>query len=156
MKNINNKIAIAYCRSATTDQRGCANTLKQQQEKCLQKAKDDGHKKVKVITEVASGGSLMRKGMQALIKLVKKNRVSSVYVVDTARLSRNTIDFFSLKKLFDKYGVELKAVDQPSAEREFIESITTSLQEYERKMRSVRIKIGLERRRELLKSTNKN
>lgn len=153
MKNINNKIAIAYCRSATMNQSGCANTLIQQQEKCLQKAKNDGHSKVKVITEVASGDSLMRKGMQALIKLVKQNRVDSVYVVDTERLSRNSMDFFSLKKLFDKYGVELKAVDQPSAEQGFIESITTSLQEYERKMRSVRIKIGLERRRELLKST---
>lgn len=146
-----NKIAVAYCRTATTDQKGCANPLQQQQDKCLQKAKEDGYKKVKVITEVASGSSLERKGMRALIKLVKENRVDSIYVVDIDRLSRNTIDYCALRKLFERHNVGLKITDSSAAKR-LIDGLMAIFQEYERRIRSERIKAGIERKRKLLKS----
>lgn len=154
MKKVNrNKIVVAYCRSATIDQSGCRNTLKQQQEKCLQEAKSDGFRRVKVITEVANGSSLKRRGIQTLIKLVKENRVSSVYAVDIERLSRNTTDYFTLKRLFDRHGVELKIIDSPSATQKFIEVAMASLSEYQRDIQSEKIKMGIKRKK-LLKAIN--
>lgn len=150
MKNID-KMAIVYCRSATKDEKNSADKLKEQQDKCLQKAKEDDYKKVKVITETASGTSLKRRGLQKLIELVKKNKISSVYITEPSRLSRNINDYFTLTDLLRKQNV--KVVIANSAINRFTEKMKELFLDTEREMRSARIKTGITnaKKRKLLK-----
>lgn len=138
MKNVN-KLAIVYCRNATSDQIGSKNTMGKQERVGTEQATKDGNKTIKVIKEIASGGSLKRKGVEKLIALIKKGRVGSVYVADSSRLSRNIMDYLKIKKLFKKYKVELELTDtqiKDSPTSKLAERMLAIFAEYEKNLKA--------------------
>lgn len=82
------KNAIIYCRLAAADQESDAK-LETQKRDCLQYARKHNYQILEVISEVASGINLNRKGLQRLLDLCANNKVDAILVQDLERLSRD-------------------------------------------------------------------
>jgi len=90
------KRALVYCRTATNEQNR-NNSIARQEVMCRQFAKDRNYKIVEVISEVASGMTLNRKGFKRLMTIVKQGKVDVICVASICRLTRN---FANCQKLY--------------------------------------------------------
>jgi site-specific DNA recombinase len=78
--------------------------------------------------EGKSGSNTNRPGLQALLQRVLDDKtIQAVFVLDTDRLARNTLDHLSIKTIFKKHEVKLVSISQPmiddSPEGNFIDVV---------------------------------
>lgn len=59
-----------------------------------------------------SGKSTKRPDFQAMMQEIKTGNVSRIIIYKLDRISRSLIDFLTMQKTFDKYGVELKSCSE--------------------------------------------
>lgn len=105
------KLTIVYSRSATKEP-ATKERLLEDEQRCIALAKENGVKNLKIIRDFgASGMTLKRKGMTKLLRLVREKKVSAIYVKHPDRLSRSTLDYIQMRKLFEKKGVALRTLD---------------------------------------------
>ena len=106
----------------------------------------------RVITDVESGLSNEREGMNELLSLIDRKQVSEVVATRVDRLGRDATATDSLIILAGKRNVTITTLDGGTVEAEtptgfLMARLTTSLAEMESKMLSLRIKRGFEQRR---------
>jgi len=106
----------------------------------------------RVITDVESGLSNEREGMNELLQLIDTKQVREVVATRVDRLGRDAIATDSLIILAGKRGVTITTLDGGTVESEtptgfLMSRLSTSLAEMESKMISQRIRRGLEQRR---------
>ena len=106
----------------------------------------------RVITDIESGLSNEREGMNELLELIDSRQVSEVLVTRVDRLGRDASATDSLIVLAGKRGVKITTLDGGQVEAEtptgfLMARLSTSLAEMESKMLSLRIRKGLEQRR---------
>ena len=109
------RVAVPYCRVSTEDQEREGSSLGSQLEACLKMAKEKGCEVPEryVISEVWSGLTLERPGLNQLRNWVRDGEVDAVVVYSTDRLSRDPVHLLLLVEEFDKKGVELVFVTEP-------------------------------------------
>lgn len=78
--------------------------------------------------EGKSGSNTNRPGLQALLqRVIDDKTIQAVFVLDTDRLARNTLDHLSIKTIFKKHEVKLVSISQPmiddSPEGNFIDVV---------------------------------
>ncbi len=139
------KLAVGYCRVATTNQSKENASICAQEKLCKKSIKEDGLKVLKIIKDECKGGmSLNRAGIKELIQLVKKKEVDVIYTIHSDRISRNALDYFNLKKLFDENNVLLKCINQPvvedSAVSKTMDTVMASFSEIYRTVISEKVK----------------
>ena len=106
----------------------------------------------RVITDVESGLSNDREGMNELLHLIDSKQVTEVVSTRVDRLGRDAGATDSLIILAGKRGVTITTLDGGTVEAEtptgfLMARLSTSLAEMESKMLSLRIKRGFEQRR---------
>ena len=97
---------VSYARVSSHDQKKKGD-LDRQQEKLRDYCMNNNLKIVAELKDVASGLNTRRKGIERLIKLVTKGKVSEVIVNYSDRLTR----FGYLEKFFNSYGVTIKVLE---------------------------------------------
>lgn len=147
MNNSKIKKAVIYCRTATKDQK-TDKSLKYQEDVCRESAKKDGIKVLKVINDFGySGISLDRSGIQEIIRMVNERSIDIVYTTHGDRISRSTLDYLNIRKLFQNNNVLLKCVYQPmpdsSAASRTMDAIMTTFSEMQRYATSDKTKQAL-------------
>ena len=105
-----------------------------------------------MITDIESGLSNEREGMNELLNLIDSRQVEEVLVTRVDRLGRDASATDSLIVLAGKRGVRITTLDGGQIEAEtptgfLMARLSTSLAEMESKMLSLRIRRGLEQRR---------
>lgn len=78
--------------------------------------------------EGKSGSNTNRPALQALLqRVIDDKNINAVFVLDTDRLARNTLDHLSIKAIFQKHNVRLISISQPmiddSPEGKFIDVV---------------------------------
>lgn len=78
--------------------------------------------------EGKSGSNTNRPGLQSLLqRVVDDKSIDAVFILDTDRLARNTLDHLSIKTIFKKHNVKLTSISQPmiddSPEGNFIDVV---------------------------------
>ena len=105
-----------------------------------------------MITDIESGLSNEREGMNELLNLIDSRQVQEVLVTRVDRLGRDASATDSLIVLAGKRGVKITTLDGGQIEAEtptgfLMSRLSTSLAEMESKMLSLRVRRGLEQRR---------
>ena len=106
----------------------------------------------RVITDVESGLSSDRPGMNELLGLIDQRRITEVIATRVDRLGRDAAATDALIVLAGRRGVRITTLDGGEIETQtptgfLMARLTTSLAEVESKMLSLRIRRGLEQRR---------
>ena len=106
----------------------------------------------RVITDIESGLSNEREGMNELLSLIDGKKITEVVATRVDRLGRDASATDALILLAGRRGVTITTLDGGAIEAEtptgfLMSRLTTSLAEMESKMLSLRIKRGLEQRR---------
>src|SRR3989344_5055435 len=137
------KRATAYIR--VSDESQVENySLSVQKEQCLAKATSTGYEIVKVFSDEGISAKTIddRPGLLDLIRFVKdrKSNIQAVFIYHSSRLSRNTMDFLTLRALLSKAGVDLISVNEPisvnSPEEEFLATIMASFNQLDNRIRA--------------------
>lgn len=103
-----------------------------------------------VLKDIRSGRHTDRKEYQRLMRLVKSGKVAKVIVTRLDRLGRTQQGLIATLAEFDKWGVELVALDQPTEKGsygKFLRGLFGLLAELEVEQLSERIKRNLEQSR---------
>lgn len=109
---MNLKKTALYCRVSTDIQREketISTQVKKLRDYCEREGVDN---RQDYIDDGHSGGSLERPALATLLDDVKNNRVSTILVTNTDRLTRSVSDQEYLLETFERYGVRLKAISQ--------------------------------------------
>ena len=138
-------LKIGYCRVSTSTGEQLS-ALKSQVARVEMAGVD------RVITDIESGLSNDREGMNELLTLIDSRQVEEVLVTRVDRLGRDASATDSLIVLAGKRGVRVTTLDGGQIEAEtptgfLMSRLSTSLAEMESKMLSLRVRRGLEQRR---------
>ncbi len=128
-------------------------SLDSQTDICTKEASRQGFEVVKIFREEGvSAKTLDRPELADLLRFVKdkKNAINAIFVYHTSRLSRNTLDFLTLKSLFAKIGVSLISASEPidgdTPEQKFLSTIMSAVNQLENEMRGRNVANSLKKR----------
>jgi len=82
-----NKVAVAYCR-VSTEKDTQETSIERQREELIEYAKSKGYSQVRVFQDKASGFSVERDGLLAMLDTIKEEEIEAVFVQDETRLGR--------------------------------------------------------------------
>lgn len=104
----------------------------------------------KIYTDIASGAKSDRKGLNALLKYMRKGDTVIAYKND--RMFRSLKNMVELIDRFNETGVYFKSISEPefdttSANGKFLLQIFAAVAEFERNLISERTKVGLDNAR---------
>lgn len=104
----------------------------------------------KIYTDIASGAKSDRKGLNALLKYMRKGDTVIAYKND--RMFRSLKNMVDLIDRFNETGVYFKSISEPefdttSANGKFLLQIFAAVAEFERNLISERTKVGLDNAR---------
>jgi len=112
MKTIERKLTVGYVRSAVKDDVSVKKQEEQINEYCL----ENGVKLSKVfIDNGCSGANINRPALQELLVEIAKKKISKIVSVDSSRLSRNLLEYTTLKSLLTKHGAEIIFISDKNA-----------------------------------------
>ncbi|KKS54356.1 MAG: hypothetical protein UV17_C0020G0016 [Candidatus Gottesmanbacteria bacterium GW2011_GWA1_42_26] len=127
------KQAYGYARTATIKQADEANSIEAQISRIEKYCKN---KKIKLVDIFSDSGLPSQKILnksalnEMLLKCIE-NKIEIVIVTDCDRISRNPTDYFLIRDILRKNGVELTIINKPSlnsqAEQNFIDEILISV-----------------------------
>ena len=130
------KRAILYARVSTDEQARSGYSLAQQLEALREYAAREEYEVLEEVSDPGqSGASLERPGMDRVRDLVAADGVSVVLAQDRDRFSREPAYTYLLKREFEKYGCQLRALNDKgddSPEGELTDGIMDQLARYER------------------------
>ena len=125
------KIGLIYSRVSTDEQAKEGQSIDAQIKLCKVYMEQNGYIVAKdgiFKDEGKSGSNTNRPGLQNLLQRVADDRaINAVFVLDTDRLARNTLDHLSIKTILKKHDVRLISISQPmiddSPEGNFIDVV---------------------------------
>lgn len=139
------KKAVIYLRVSTTQQVEGA-SLDTQQKLCQDWAtRNDVLVKEIYHDDGVSAKTLDRPAMKEMLTYLEANKGSIHYLItyQTDRLTRNATDFFALRTLLSKLGVQYKNINsgvEDSVNEELIQNLEAVLAQHDNKVKSVRVK----------------
>ena len=139
------KKSVIYLRVSTTKQVEGA-SLDTQQKMCQDWAsRNDVLVKEIYHDDGVSAKTLDRPAMKEMLAYLEANKGSINYLItyQTDRLTRNATDFFTLRTLLHKLGIEYKNINsslEDSVNEELIQNIEAVLAQHDNKVKSVRVK----------------
>lgn len=139
------KKAVIYLRVSTTKQVEGA-SLDTQQKLCQDWAsRNDVLVKGIYRDDGVSAKTLDRPAMKEMLAYLEANKGSIHYLItyQTDRLSRNATDFFALRTLLSKLGVQYKNINsgiEDSVNEELIQNLEAVLAQHDNKIKSTRVK----------------
>ncbi|WP_243296516.1 YneB family resolvase-like protein [Bacillus litorisediminis] len=140
--------AIIYCRVSTTKD-SQETSLERQEQELVQWAKHNGAQIVEIIKEQQSGYEIEREGIFRILELIKSGKANSVFIQDETRIGRGNARIVLLHFLI-KENAKIFSLHQ-GGELELSEGDTLVLQiislveEYQRKLRNMKISRGMRR-----------
>jgi site-specific DNA recombinase len=142
------KIARLYIRVSTEDQAREGYSLEAQRENLTKYVKELGYEFGGIYTDVGfSAKNVDRPALQQMLLDAKQDIFDVLVTLSPDRLSRNIIDQGVIRDLLAKSNVQLKfwtlPVDTTSPEGDLITNILGSVSQYERRLISRRVKIGM-------------
>lgn len=140
--------AKIYIRVSTEDQAREGYSLKAQKKHLVAFVNEKGYELVEVYEDAGfSGKNTDRPALQQLLLDAKERTYDVLVTLSPDRLSRNIIDQAIIREILDKNGVQLKfltlPVDTTTPEGDLITNIIGSVSQYERRLISRRVKIGM-------------
>ena len=146
------KYAVSYVRVSTLEQVDNF-SLDNQGEQIHRIADKEGYVIKKEFKEEGQSAKTTtnRPALQELITycMDKKNEIGAVFVHKWDRLSRNQLDFLSLRHLLSQHGVALISATETSGntpEALFLQNILSAAAQYENDLKSTRVKDGMRKR----------
>lgn len=143
-----NKMALGYGRVSTDDQaqEGLSREVQ------IQKIQEEAQKMTVALAEPVyfddgkTGTNVNRAGLQAMLARCKQGDIGYLILQDNSRLSRNTVDYLTLKKLLKDYGVQVISLSQPMTQEDnpyslFIEEVTASADALLPRVTSMKVKL---------------
>lgn len=96
-----------------------------------------------------TGTNTNRSGFQKMLTRCKQGGIDAVIVQDTSRLSRNTVEYLSIKQVLKDYGVQLISVNQPNTKddnpySQFMDEITAAVNALHPRVTSMKVKITMD------------
>lgn len=138
--------AAIYCRVSTTKENQTS-SLERQEKELVELARTNGIDVHTVFKEQASGYSLERDCLLALLDLCKEGVISCLLITDDTRLGRGKTKIALLYQL-KKYGVTIYTAHHQgelvlSEADEMVLEIVGIVEEYQRKLHNLKIKRGM-------------
>lgn len=146
----NNKKAVIYCRVASEMVDNRDHSIAGQEEACRAMAIRNDYKVIKVISDIAIGRNVKRKGFNELQNIVKNKKVDVVCVYSIDRITRDTKEGTTFLALLRKHGVELVTYSNPL--EKLTEAILASTAQYASEVHRERVLRALARKKSLLRS----
>jgi DNA invertase Pin-like site-specific DNA recombinase len=143
---------IGYCRVSTEDQAREGISLDNQKSKIEAYC----HLKDLNLSEIVedaglSAKNLKRPGVQKVLRLARKKKISAVVVYKLDRIFRSTMDALETTKMFERHGVSFHSIeetlDTQSAMGRFFFTLTAALAEMERRIIGERTMAALSHKR---------
>lgn len=140
---------IIYIRVSTTEQVEFNNSLKVQEEICLDYAKRNKYNVLNVFKEKGeSAKTTNRTELKKLLQYIqiKNQEIDYLIVYKLDRLSRNLLDYTTLISILSKYGIILKSATETigeSPEGKLMQNIIASFAQYDNDQRSQRTISGM-------------
>ena len=141
--------AVIYIRVSTTEQAELGFSLKAQEEICLDYAKRNNYKVLKIFSEKGeSAKTINRTQLNNMINYLNDNKDNVKYLIvhKIDRLSRNTFNTLNLIVSLNKLGIELRSVSEPidkSPIGNFTTNLFSSLAQLDNDVRAERTIIGM-------------
>lgn len=109
------KRACGYARTATVIQAGEANSIEEQVRRIEKHCKNKKIKLVDIFSDSGTSGmkTLNRSALNEMLLKCLRDKIDAVIVTESDRVSRNPIDYFYIKDILRKNGVELIILNQP-------------------------------------------
>lgn len=148
------KNCYIYTRCASYEQAANSASIAYQERLCKEYAAKKGYKVIDTFEDLGvSGNTAERKGLSKLLSEVSLNPNSVVLVTEITRIARNYNDFNSFHNFIKKYNCRLEC---PNGEinDHFVDLLWSAFAQYEREMRSQRIKRGLAMRKKMKGNQN--
>jgi site-specific DNA recombinase len=125
------KLGLIYSRVSTEEQAKEGQSIDAQIKLCSQFMEQNGFTLASdgiYRDEGKSGSNTNRQGLQGVLqRVVEDKAIDAVFVLDTDRLARNTLDHLSIKAILQKHNVKLVSISQPmiddSPEGKFIDVV---------------------------------
>lgn len=141
-----------YCRVSRCDQEESGLGLADQEAKIRAYCELYGLGLVEIVKETASGKSLDRQGLQAILQALKSGRAEGVIVAKLDRLTRSVKDFGELLEDYfsDRFSlfVVSEQIDTRTAAGRLLLNLLTSVAQWERETIGERTKAALKQKRE--------
>lgn len=141
------KLWVGYVRLSTTEQ-AQTNALRNQEARVREAGATT------VYTDVESGASSERSGLQAVLDLVLEGKVSRIIATRWDRLTRDSLMYEQLKTIFRDSNVELYLIDQGelvdlhTAAGELYSDLQILFGVHERRSLKERVKKGFQKKRD--------
>lgn len=140
--------SIIYCRVSTTKD-SQETSLERQEQELTQWAKQKGADIVEIVKEKHSGYEIDREGFFRILELIKSGKANSIFIQDETRIGRGNARIvllhFLIKenaKIFSLYqGGELELSEGDT----LVLQILSLVEEYQRKLRNMKISRGMQR-----------
>lgn len=137
--------AATYRRVSTEDQAKNGMSLDVQKDLTKIAAEKDGYEVVAELEDDGkSGGSMNRKGIQEIMRLVETGAIQAVYTIHSDRIARNTLDYLKFRELLRNKEVILKCLYQPmsddSATSRTMDTVVASFNEMQRLITSEKVR----------------
>jgi len=146
------KTAIIYVRVSDPSQVDNF-SLDTQEASCRKKAVDLGFEDVNVFREEGISAKTIDERPQLQDALVycqnKKNNVTAFIVYSFSRLSRQTIDFLTIKALFKKSGISLISIVEPygdSPENDLMSTMISSFNQFDNEIKARVVRANMKAR----------
>ncbi len=146
------KTAVIYVRVSDPSQVDNF-SLDTQEASCRKKAIELGFEEVKVFREEGISAKTIEERPQLQDALVycrnKKNNVTAFIVYSFSRLSRQTIDFLTIKALFKKSGISLISIVEPygdSPENDLMSTMISSFNQFDNEIKARVVRANMKAR----------
>lgn len=146
------KNAIVYVR-VSTDEQVDGYSLNDQEDRCRKEAERQGFHVLHVYREEGiSAKTLDRPQLEELLQYITKNHknVQAIFFYHSSRLSRNTLDFLTLRAVFSKYGISLNSLTEPitgdSPETKFLSTILSAANQLDNEIKGRNVRNAMKRR----------
>lgn len=144
------KKAILYTRVSSKEQVNEGNSLASQERRGYEYAKQNGFEIVKhFVEEGESAKTVARTTLKAMMTYVAENhdKIDALLIYKLDRLSRDTVDYFTLKQYFMKHGISVVSMTEhfsDDAVGTYIETIMAGQAQFDNAIRAERSKGGME------------
>lgn len=143
-----NKVAVAYCR-VSTEKETQETSIERQREELIAYANSKGYSQVRVFQDKASGYTVERDGLLAMLDYIKEEEIEAVFVQDETRLGRGNARIAVLHLLQKSNTIVYSNNDagpmQLNEMDTMVLQILAIVEEYQRKMHNAKIKRGMRR-----------
>ena len=132
-----NKKCFIYARTACKEQVGMDRQIEQQIRICSDYAKKNNFQVIKIYKDSGiSGNSTYRPKFTKMLDRCKMGKADSFIVSSTDRMTRNSGEYFELRKYLAKVGISYySATNNNSPEEHLMDGILASIASYERRLR---------------------